>query len=109
MLQRTNAGTFKPGALATANAALLRSSSDPRVVAQFAGADEYVRGQLHRKLGDGLAFIAVDGTQQFAHARRIDDRAVVSDRGRGQRAAQVAGWIRREAGGCHRIAEHRTS
>jgi putative membrane-bound dehydrogenase-like protein len=36
MLQRANAGTFKPGALSTANAALLRASADSRVVAQFA-------------------------------------------------------------------------
>lgn len=36
MLQRANAGTFKPGALSTSNAALLRASADTRVVAQFA-------------------------------------------------------------------------
>ena len=35
MLQRANAGTFQPGALSTANAALLRAHTDPRIAALF--------------------------------------------------------------------------
>jgi mono/diheme cytochrome c family protein len=44
MLQRANAGTFKPGALSTANAALLRASADSRVVAQFAAFERRAAG-----------------------------------------------------------------
>lgn len=36
MLQRTNAGTFKPGAFSSANTALLRAHADPRITAALA-------------------------------------------------------------------------
>lgn len=59
----------------------------PFGVAQLARADEYMRGQLHRQLRNRLTFVTVDGTQQLAHTRWVDDCALVGDGRRCQSAA----------------------
>lgn len=56
--------------------------------ARFVFSRDRLRHRLHHKLADGLTLIAINGAQQLARTRRVDDRAVVGDRGRGRRSAQ---------------------
>jgi hypothetical protein len=62
-------------------------------MAQFAGANEYMRGKLHRVLGQPLAVISINRAEQFAHPFGIGYCAVVRYCGRSQRAAQIAGRV----------------
>src|SRR5690606_26739231 len=81
----------------------------PLGVAQLAGPNEHMRCELQGQLADWMSVIAVDRTEQFADAVRLENSAVMGDRRVREGTPQVTRRVRREAGGRDGITEDATS
>lgn len=82
--------------------------SAPFSMAQLARAHKYMGPNLQGQLGDAAAFIAIDGTQQFANALGLGNSPIVFYLRGGKRATQIAGRGRAKPRGDDCIPENHT-